>query len=199
MSLTVVYNRNGKRITISKKLAEALKLIDTAQLSFVIDAGVILLGKVTSENKDERIELALKDERNTIQGGVTGKKISYNADAAYGIATGFNLDYSKKSSISFDKIEIDSSDAENPIAVIKAEIDSLLTGEIATDYMLKSKIELINEKIRLLYVGITRAKEMLILSCSSYNDEADIGKRNKEQKPSLYLRELEKHIALKRS
>ena len=118
MSFSVVYNRNGKRITISKKLAEALKLIDTAQLSFVIDAGVILLGKVTSQNKDERIELALKDERNTIQGGVTGKKISYNADAAHGIATGFNLDYSKKSSISFDKIEIDSSDAENPIAVI---------------------------------------------------------------------------------
>ena len=88
---------------------------------------------------------------------------------------------------------------KNPIAVIKAEIDSLLTGEIATDYILKSKIELINEKIRLLYVGITRAKEMLILSYSSYNDEADVGKRNKEQKPSLYLRELEKHIALKRS
>ena len=27
---------------------------------------------------------------------------------------------------------------KNPIAVIKAEIDSLLTGEIVTDYMLKS-------------------------------------------------------------
>ena len=118
MSFSVVYNRNGKRITISKKLAEALKLIDTAQLSFVIDAGVILLGKVTSENKDERIELALKDERNTIQGGVTGKKISYNADAAYGITNSFNLDYKNRSSYSFDKIDIDHSDPDTPIAII---------------------------------------------------------------------------------
>lgn len=88
---------------------------------------------------------------------------------------------------------------KNPTAVIKSEIDGLLTGEINTDYMLQSKIELINEKIRLLYVGITRAKEMLILSCSMYNDESDVGKRNKEQKPSLYMRELEKYIALKRN
>lgn len=59
-SITVVYNVNGKRITISKALAEALKLEATAQLSFVIDDGVILLGKVTSQNEDERIELVMK-------------------------------------------------------------------------------------------------------------------------------------------
>ena len=58
---------------------------------------------------------------------------------------------------------------------------------------------IINEKIRLLYVGITRAKEMLILSCSSYKDETEIGKKNKEQKPSIYINELEKHIQQKRS
>ena len=113
-SITVVYNVNGKRITISKALAEALKLEATAQLSFVIDDGVILLGKVTSQNEDERIELVLKDEKDTIK----GKKISYNADAAYGIATGFNLDYRKNSSKSFDNIEIDYSNPDNPIAVI---------------------------------------------------------------------------------
>ncbi len=49
------------------------------------------------------------------------------------------------------------------------------------------------------YVGITRAKEMLILSCSSYKDESEIGKKNKEQKPSIYINELEKHIQQKRS
>lgn len=117
-SITVVYNVNGKRITISKALAEALKLEATAQLSFVIDDGVILLGKVTSQNEDERIELVLKDEKDTIKKTITGKKISYNADAAYGIATGFNLDYSKNSSKSFDNIEIDYSNPDNPIAVI---------------------------------------------------------------------------------
>ena len=118
MSFSVVYNRNGKRITISKKLSEALKLEDKAHISFVVDEGVVLLGKATSENKDERIELALKDERNTIQGGVTGKKISYNADAAYGITNSFNLDYKNRSSYSFDKIDIDYSDPDSPIAII---------------------------------------------------------------------------------
>ena len=117
-SITVVYNVNGKRITISKALAEALKLEATAQLSFVIDDGVILLGKVTSQNEDERIELVLKDEKDTIKKTITGKKISYNADAAYGIATGFILDYRKNSSKRFDNIEIDYSNPDNPIAVI---------------------------------------------------------------------------------
>ena len=65
--------------------------------------------------------------------------------------------------------------------------------------MYQSKIDIINEKIRLLYVGITRAKEMLILSCSSYKDETDIGKKNKEQKPSIYINELEKYINQRRN
>ena len=53
------------------------------------------------------------------------------------------------------------------------------------DYMYQSKIDIINEKIRLLYVGITRAKEMLILSSSLYKDETDIGNR-KKQNPYVY-------------
>lgn len=88
---------------------------------------------------------------------------------------------------------------KNPIAVVKSEIDKILNKNTDTDYMYKSKIDVINEKIRLLYVGITRAKEMLILSCSSYKDETEIGKKNKEQKPSIYITELEKHIQQKRS
>lgn len=88
---------------------------------------------------------------------------------------------------------------KNPIAVGKSEIDKILNKSIDIDYMYKSKIDVINEKIRLLYVGITRAKEMLILSCSSYKDETEIGKKNKEQKPSIYINELEKHIKQKRN
>ena len=88
---------------------------------------------------------------------------------------------------------------KNPIAVVKSEIDKILNKSIDIDYMYKSKIDVINEKIRLLYVGITRAKEMLILSCSSYKDETEIGKKNKEQKPSIYINELEKHIKQKRN
>lgn len=88
---------------------------------------------------------------------------------------------------------------KNPVAVVKSEIDKILCNQVETDYFNKTKIELINEKIRLLYVGITRAKEMLILSCSSYKDESDIGKRNKEQKSCLYINELEKYINYKKS
>lgn len=84
---------------------------------------------------------------------------------------------------------------KNPVAVIKSEIETVLTGNLLTNYTYKTKIDLINEKIRLLYVGITRAKEMLILSGSSYKDNQDIGKKNKEQKPCIYLRELNRYIA----
>lgn len=87
---------------------------------------------------------------------------------------------------------------KNPTAVIKSEIEELLTGKLNTNFSHNTKIELINEKIRLLYVGITRAKEMLILSGSAYKDGQDIGKKNKEQKPSIYLKELNAHIANKR-
>lgn len=88
---------------------------------------------------------------------------------------------------------------KNPVAVVKSEIDKILGNELETDYFNNTKLELINEKIRLLYVGITRAKEMLILSCSIYKDENDIGKRNKEQNSCLYINELERYINYKRS
>lgn len=83
---------------------------------------------------------------------------------------------------------------KNPTAIIKSEIETIAMGVEPINYVYKSKIDLINEKIRLLYVGMTRAKEMLILSCSLYKDNSDVGKKNKMQKPSLYINELEKHI-----
>jgi len=118
MSLTVVYNHNGKRITVSKKLSESLKLTDTVHIAFAIDEGTVLLAKHLSDNDDERIVLNLKDEMDTIKGDVTGKKIAYNADAAYVIANSYGLDYTKCSSKSFSKIEIDNSAPDNPIAII---------------------------------------------------------------------------------
>lgn len=84
---------------------------------------------------------------------------------------------------------------KNPIAVIKSEIEEILTGTIHVNHSYNTKIELINEKIRLLYVGITRAKEMLILSGSTYKDSQEVGKKNKQQKPCIYLKELNAHIA----
>lgn len=118
MSLSVVYNKNGKRLTLSKKLVDTLMLTDTAQISFIIEDGVVLLGKNLSANEDERIVLILKDEMDTIKGVPTGKKQAYSADAAYIIATSYGLDYTKYSSKSFGSISIDDTDPTSPVAVI---------------------------------------------------------------------------------
>ena len=72
---------------------------------------------------------------------------------------------------------------KNPESNIKAEIDFMLHGEVTKNYAKEIKENLIKEKIRLLYVGITRAKEMLILSASEKNSATDRNKQN----PSMYL------------
>ena len=59
----------------------------------------------------------------------------------------------------------------------------MLHGEVTKNYAKEIKENLIKEKIRLLYVGITRAKEMLILSASEKNSSTDRNKQN----PSMYL------------
>ena len=72
---------------------------------------------------------------------------------------------------------------KNPESNIKAEIDFMLHGEVTKNYAKEIKENLIKEKIRLLYVGISRAKEMLILSASEKNSATDRNKQN----PSMYL------------
>jgi DNA helicase-2/ATP-dependent DNA helicase PcrA len=81
---------------------------------------------------------------------------------------------------------------KNPVAIGKSEIDSIITGDRHEDYLEKHKIEIINEKIRLLYVGITRAKEFLILSGHELNNQ------KKKQNPCIYYRNLSRYINIKR-
>lgn len=119
MSFGVVYNKNGKRVTMNKKLAERLGLDDKAHMAFVKEDAVIIVSKDLSAVTDQYLDIDLKDEKDTIKGGITGKKISYSSDAAYGIAHTFELDFSKRSSMSFKDIEIDDTDPDNPAAVIK--------------------------------------------------------------------------------
>jgi DNA helicase-2/ATP-dependent DNA helicase PcrA len=77
----------------------------------------------------------------------------------------------------------------NPRAIIKAEINGITGGKTSGDSILESKLETISEKARLLYVGITRAKEYLLLSGFHSNP----GKRN-EAPASRYLIELKRYI-----
>jgi DNA helicase II / ATP-dependent DNA helicase PcrA len=65
----------------------------------------------------------------------------------------------------------------------------LFDGKSSGDSIVRSKIETIAERARLLYVGITRAKEYLFLT----SFEANKGKKN-ETLPSKYILELRKYI-----
>lgn len=66
------------------------------------------------------------------------------------------------------------------MVIIKLEVEVILKGSILIDYVYKMKIDFINEKIRFLYVGIIRVKEMLVFLGSVYRDESDIGNKRKE-------------------
>ena len=119
MSFGVVYNKNGKRISINKKLAESLGLKDKVHIAFVKQDGVIVVSKDLSTLTDQFINIDLKDEKDNIKGGVTGKKIGYSSDAAYGIVHTFELDFTERSSRIFKKIEIDNTNPDNPVAIIE--------------------------------------------------------------------------------
>ncbi|MGM9536298.1 MAG: 3'-5' exonuclease, partial [Intestinibacter sp.] len=73
---------------------------------------------------------------------------------------------------------------KNTEALIKSQIDLIVNGKLTENHSKQTKIDLINEKIRLLYVGITRAKEMLIMSGSSFKTQED--NKKQQQSPCLY-------------
>lgn len=77
---------------------------------------------------------------------------------------------------------------KNPQAIIKNEMAKVFEGKVGKDSVLESKLEIISEKARLLYVGITRAKEYLFLS--SY----EMSKGKKVELPSRYILELRQYI-----
>ena len=76
----------------------------------------------------------------------------------------------------------------NPIAVGKAEIQRILGESVCRNPFLQAKIDVVNEKIRLLYVGITRAKEYLVLMAHQE------GEGNRRDKPSKYFTVLKEFI-----
>lgn len=77
----------------------------------------------------------------------------------------------------------------NPQALAKSDLQIIISGRTGVDCVLEAKLETISERARLLYVGITRAKEYLYLSGFNSNP----GKKN-EILPSKYLIELKRYI-----
>ncbi|MFZ5814042.1 MAG: ATP-dependent helicase [Bacillota bacterium] len=72
-------------------------------------------------------------------------------------------------SISQDKIRSElwflPDDFLNPEALALAELEAIQGEEMAMDAVSRAKFEILNERLRLLYVAITRARENLLLSC----------------------------------
>ncbi|MTI54508.1 ATP-dependent helicase [Geosporobacter ferrireducens] len=85
-------------------------------------------------------------------------------------------------------------DYKNPTAVGNAQIDRLLGRESPQNPVIEAKEEVIREKIRLLYVGITRAKEFLILLAHQ-----QYGEKGKSEEVSYYFQRLAEYIRLQRS
>lgn len=75
---------------------------------------------------------------------------------------------------------------KNPIALGKAEIQKILGNNVDNDPFLQGRIDVVNEKIRLLYVAITRAKRYLIFM-SHYDKE-------KNDSPSKYFDVLKEFV-----
>jgi DNA helicase-2/ATP-dependent DNA helicase PcrA len=77
----------------------------------------------------------------------------------------------------------------NPNAVLNSLVDKLIGKRIEGNYSINAKIDVINERIRLLYVGITRAKEHLIIMSNRLNS-----KINKKQVSSEYFNILRDYV-----
>lgn len=80
-------------------------------------------------------------------------------------------------------------DYKNPQALLKAEFESLKTGKAGSGSIRQAKLENISERARLLYVGITRARQYLFMSGFHSNP----GKKNEIQ-PSAYLLEIKSYV-----
>lgn len=106
-SFGLVYNKNGKRLSVSKALAEKLEIKDNMYLCPLFDHCALLIGKNLPDDKAWHLNLKGSD-----------KKISYSAEAAETLVRGFNLDYTDVSSKSFTNISFEDFEG-SPVAVIK--------------------------------------------------------------------------------
>ena len=92
-SVSIVYSKSGKRITISKSLAERLKLNKTCYMYLDFKDKIIFLTR--DALAESAIQLSLNGD---------DKKICYKSSFVEYIVKEFNLDYSKATSHAFSKI-----------------------------------------------------------------------------------------------
>lgn len=108
---------NGKRISISKAIADKLGLENTAMLIPLADSGVIMIGKTLPFPNASELKLNGKE-----------KKIAYNAGAVKLLTKLFNLDFSAKTSRSFSDVTFDVIDGVD-IAIVNVSGNSSAVDE----------------------------------------------------------------------
>lgn len=95
-SVSIVNNVNGKRVTLSKALAEHLELSDSVSVMPSAKSRKLVLGKALPFPGASKVNLS-----------GTGKKIAYNADLVQIITKAYNLDFTSCTSRSFSDITFD--------------------------------------------------------------------------------------------
>ena len=98
---------NGKRVSVSKSLSQKLELTDPLAILPMIDDGVVLLAKELPFPATSRVNVRGQD-----------KKIAYSASLVRLLAEAFALDYSARTSMSFNDIDFDTVD-DMPVAIVK--------------------------------------------------------------------------------
>ena len=105
-AISVVYNKNSKRITLTAGMAEMLGLEESVDFFPLVEDGILLVAK--------KLEL---EDASTGKINNEGKRICYSEPISAMIANAFGLDYSKCTSKSFDDISFEEIDGVKVAAV----------------------------------------------------------------------------------
>lgn len=110
LSMGIVNSQdNGKRVTFSKALADALALEDKVEVALVPSKGCVLVSKKLASSKAIKGKLSARNEK---------RKICYNAGMVEGITKAFGLNFDEHVSVSYDDITLGNLDDGTPVAIV---------------------------------------------------------------------------------
>ena len=101
--------RNGKRVTLSKGLATALSIGDSADMVPIAAEGVLMIGKKLSFPATSTV--SLKEDG--------GGKIGYNSGMVAVLTQVFGLNFTEHVSVSYSDINMDHLDDGTLVAIVK--------------------------------------------------------------------------------
>ena len=105
-SVSIVNNVNGKRITISKSIADHLELSDFVMVKPSVEKRKLVLGRALPFPGSSKVNLS-----------GSGKKIAYNSELVQVLTKAFDLDFTKCTSRSFSDVTFDVLEGV-PVAIV---------------------------------------------------------------------------------